>query len=133
MAAKSAARYQRSSSVLAGSSSRSSKSILSPCSIESSSTSNERKLVSSLGGASPSPSAPTDPREAFVAYAACMREHGIDMPDPQFEEDGRVTQQIGGPDGPEWTEEEFEAANEACGGEEGGIAIGSGSVPDEEA
>ena len=39
-------------------------------------------------GASPSPSAPTDPQEAFLAYAACMREHGIDMPDPQVSDEG---------------------------------------------
>ena len=39
-------------------------------------------------GASPSASAPTDPREAFVAYAACMREHGVDMPDPQVSDEG---------------------------------------------
>jgi hypothetical protein len=40
-------------------------------------------------GASASPaasSAPTDPQEAMLAYAACMREQGIDMPDPQVVE-----------------------------------------------
>ncbi len=39
-------------------------------------------------GSSPSPSAsssmsPEDAQEAFLAYARCMRENGIDMPDPQ--------------------------------------------------
>ena len=31
-------------------------------------------------------SAPTDPQEAMLAYTACMREQGIDMPDPQIVE-----------------------------------------------
>src|SRR5687768_18346222 len=29
--------------------------------------------------------------DAMVDYAACMREHGIDMPDPTFENDGGGT------------------------------------------
>jgi hypothetical protein len=33
-------------------------------------------------GSSPSPSAVT-PQDAALAYARCMREHGVDMPDPQ--------------------------------------------------
>ena len=32
-------------------------------------------------------SAPTDPQEAFLAYAQCMRDNGIDMPDPEIIED----------------------------------------------
>jgi hypothetical protein len=31
-------------------------------------------------------------KEALLAFAKCMREHGIDMPDPQFGEGGLVTQ-----------------------------------------
>ena len=27
-------------------------------------------------------------QDAMVSYAACMREHGVDMPDPQFSDDG---------------------------------------------
>ena len=56
-------------------------------------------------------------QDAMLEYAQCMRDHGIDMPDPEFDEDGGVTQIMGegtagaGPDGPS---EEFEAADEAC-------------------
>jgi hypothetical protein len=39
-------------------------------------------------GASGEPTASQDPRDAFLAYARCMRENGIDMPDPQFDEGG---------------------------------------------
>jgi hypothetical protein len=51
-------------------------------------------------------------RDGLLAYAKCMREHGIDMPDPVFGEDGRVTQQTGrgvNPDDPK-----FQKAAEAC-------------------
>jgi hypothetical protein len=37
-------------------------------------------------GASPSPS--MDPRDATLAFAQCMRDHGIDVPDPQVDEEG---------------------------------------------
>lgn len=62
---------------------------------------------------------PQEQRDAMLAFAQCMREHGIDMPDPQFETGGMVM--IGGPDedgaGPKFDprSEEFQAAEEACG------------------
>jgi hypothetical protein len=53
--------------------------------------------------------------DAMLEYAQCMRDHGIDMPDPEFGEDGRVTIDArprpnagGGSVG------EFEAADEEC-------------------
>jgi hypothetical protein len=52
-------------------------------------------------------------QEAMLAFAKCMREHGIDMPDPQFSEDGRMTQRFGSgdvnPDDPR-----FQEAAKAC-------------------
>ncbi|MEV7013000.1 hypothetical protein [Streptosporangium sp. NPDC051022] len=42
--------------------------------------------------ASASPSASTDPQDARLKFAQCMREHGVDMPDPGS--DGRVRIQI---------------------------------------
>ena len=62
---------------------------------------------------------PQEQRDAMLAFAQCMREHGIDMPDPQFETGGMVM--IGGPDedgaGPKFDprSEQFQAAEEACG------------------
>ena len=38
-------------------------------------------------------------QEEMLEFAECMREHGIDMPDPVFGDDGRVEVGIGGPDG----------------------------------
>jgi hypothetical protein len=55
-------------------------------------------------------------RDAMLEYAECMRDHGIDMPDPEFDEGGGAFQlmpegEAGGHEGPS---EEFQAADEAC-------------------
>ncbi len=58
-------------------------------------------------------------REELLEFSACMREHGIDMPDPVFGENGRVEIRAGedGAAGPpaEFDDEEFQAAAEECG------------------
>jgi hypothetical protein len=64
-------------------------------------------------------SAPTDPQEAFLAYAQCMRDEGIDMPDPEIIEDssgegtvsGGIRVEINGT-GPD--KEEFREAEATC-------------------
>lgn len=50
-------------------------------------------------------------RKAMLAFAKCMREHGIDAPDPKFSSDG-VRQEIRG--GKDTTPEQQRAAQEAC-------------------
>ena len=66
----------------------------------------------------PSEQLPADHREELEAnllrFAKCMREHGIDMPDPTFNDNGGVEMQMGSEAG-EIDEEAMEAANEACG------------------
>ena len=66
-------------------------------------------------GATPTPSAPVDPEDAMLAFADCMRDHGVEMPDPVIARAG------GGPGAslppqPEidFGSEEFAAAEEAC-------------------
>ena len=62
--------------------------------------------------------APTDPEEAMLAFTECMRDHGVDMPDPQVAEPatggapgrGAVIAVNGDPDDPT-----FQEAEEACG------------------
>ncbi len=57
-------------------------------------------------------------REAALEFAECMRDHGIDVPDPRFGEDGSVSIDVGGPGSemdPENPSPEFEKAQEACG------------------
>lgn len=52
-------------------------------------------------------------QEAALEYAACMRENGVDVPDPDFSGGGG-----GGPGGPfgnvDQDDPDFEAANEIC-------------------
>jgi hypothetical protein len=48
-----------------------------------------------------------DPQDAMLKYAQCMREHGIDMPDPQ--PGGGISL-----DGAGHSEEEMQAAQDAC-------------------
>jgi hypothetical protein len=50
-------------------------------------------------------------RDAMVAFARCMREHGIDMPDPTG--DGLVVRRDGD-GGPDPESAEFQAAEKAC-------------------
>jgi uncharacterized protein (DUF305 family) len=51
-------------------------------------------------------------REAALDYAKCMREHGIDMPDPQFQEGGGMTMRL--PRGTQEDDPKFRDAQEAC-------------------
>jgi hypothetical protein len=53
-------------------------------------------------------------KKQALANARCMREHGIDFPDPTFGENGQVKQRIGGNIKP--TDPKFQAAMKACGG-----------------
>jgi hypothetical protein len=60
----------------------------------------------------PTPTVSVDPQTAMLNYAKCMREHGVDMPDPQTNGDGGgVTITISG--GPK-NEAQMNAAQEAC-------------------
>ncbi|HYT25006.1 MAG TPA: hypothetical protein VEP73_00780, partial [Actinomycetota bacterium] len=55
-----------------------------------------------------------DFRQAALAFARCMRQHGIDMPDPQFS-GNRVTQELkAGPGGKGPDDPKFKAAQQAC-------------------
>jgi hypothetical protein len=55
-------------------------------------------------------SEPNRPEESMLAFAQCMREHGVDMPDPQFKEGGRgfMAVEIDPEDG------DFREAEKAC-------------------
>jgi hypothetical protein len=51
-------------------------------------------------------------KKQALAHARCMREHGIDVPDPQFSEDGGVMMRV--PRGVNPQSERFREAQEAC-------------------
>ena len=62
---------------------------------------------------SAAPSASLDPEQAPFAFAKCMREHGIDMPDPEVAPGGGgFTQRLDG--GKNIDPEKLQAAQEAC-------------------
>jgi hypothetical protein len=82
---------------------------------------------------------PSEMRDQAVKLAQCMREHGVNMPDPQVDAEGRVT--MGGPppgggeggSGPDegiQSDPDFEEAQEACQEEVGGFGPGPGGGPD---
>lgn len=71
-----------------------------------------------------SPEEEAEMRDNMLAFAECMREHGIDMPDPEFGTEGggfsvRVEASSGADRGPRPDDEEFQEAQEACQGELG--------------
>jgi hypothetical protein len=77
---------------------------------------NKSDEVASLGGATQTASTTSpgggDLKQRALAYARCMRQQGIDMPDPKFDAQGRMAMQLPagiGPDNPE-----FKAADQAC-------------------
>ena len=74
-------------------------------------------LAACGGGEEPASSSGTPTKEAqnrkaMLDFAQCMRENGIDMPDPQFE-GGRVTMKMGGKPG-EIDPAKMQAADKAC-------------------
>jgi hypothetical protein len=72
--------------------------------------------VASLGGdkatATTRAGGSSNDRQAALAYARCMRQHGINLPDPKFDAQGHMAIQNPpgvGPDNPK-----FKAADQAC-------------------
>jgi hypothetical protein len=57
-------------------------------------------------------------KEQALAHSRCMREHGIDFPDPTFDAEGGARIRIGekGKSGLNPEDPKFKAAEEACGG-----------------
>ena len=53
-------------------------------------------------------------REAALANARCMREHGIDFPDPTFGANGEARVRIGRGSGIDPESAKFKAAEKAC-------------------
>ena len=60
-----------------------------------------------------------DPQQRAIDFARCMREHGVDMPDPEVDDQGRVKVRVGGGGrGPD--PRKLEEAQKACGSLMGG-------------
>jgi hypothetical protein len=102
--------------------------MLAACGSESGSSSQ----VASLGtlaadAASTETTVAVDSQEAILAYAACMRENGVDMADPTFDADGNAVLTNFGPDsGIDPQSSEFQTAQTACGDLIQGVEFGRG-------
>ncbi|MEV7965743.1 hypothetical protein AB0O34_07140 [Sphaerisporangium sp. NPDC088356] len=72
---------------------------------------------------------PPEDQEKFRAFTQCMRDHGVDMPDPDFSKGGAI--RIGGPNSKIKPDDPtFKKAQEACGDKldgPGGVAKPMGS------
>lgn len=66
---------------------------------------------SGTGSTSSSGGRADDRQSAMLEFARCMREHGVDMPDPQVDSQGRARMTMNGAGIPPET---MEAAQEAC-------------------
>jgi hypothetical protein len=72
-------------------------------------------------------STPADTQAALLAYASCMRDHGIDMPDPTFDANGNPTGGLFGRNsGIDRSTAGFQDAQTACGVLLKGITLGRG-------
>jgi hypothetical protein len=62
-----------------------------------------------------------DPQQAALDFARCMRAHGVEMPDPEVDDQGRIKVRIGAAGaGRRPDPKKLEAAQKACGGLLGG-------------
>jgi hypothetical protein len=73
--------------------------------------------VASLGGDKPTPttspgSGGGDSTQADLAYARCMRQHGVNMPDPKVDANGRTEWRL--PSGIRKDDPRLKAAQQAC-------------------
>jgi hypothetical protein len=76
----------------------------------------DRQTGNGGGGSGGNGTATKDPQEAALEFAKCMREHGVDMPDPEVDSQGRVRITVGGAGGKGRPDpKKLEAAQQACG------------------
>jgi hypothetical protein len=66
----------------------------------------------SSGGGASDTSSSEDPQDQAVKFAQCMREHGVDIPDPKTDDQGRTSLRLGG--GEKVDKDKVDAAMEAC-------------------
>lgn len=80
---------------------------------------NKGNGVATAGGpassaATPSAKPSMSPQEAALKFAACMRENGVQMEDPEVDAEGHVNVKIGGPGQERVDRSTVEAAQKAC-------------------
>jgi hypothetical protein len=91
-------------------------------------------LDDAMGEIEVDPEQQAEMREQLLEFAQCMRDHGIDMEDPVFDENGRVQIKTNGPvgGGDPRDDEDFQAAQEACNQDGGMFGRGAGPASESE-
>jgi hypothetical protein len=105
--------------------------VLTACSDDGKDSSKVASLDSTPDESATATTVAGDTQEATLAFAACMRDNGIDMQDPTFDADGNVTGGglFGAPGGDnnfDPQSEEFQAAITACQSFLDGVQLGGG-------
>jgi hypothetical protein len=83
-----------------------------------------------MGDAGPqnmSPEQAQEMQDQALAFSRCMREHGVNMPDPNFDGEGHVMMKIDDSSGIDPSDPKFEAAQQACGSAFGPAGAKSGA------
>jgi len=94
-----------------------------------------KDLMGDIGPMNMTPEQTQEMQDRALAFARCMREHGVNMPDPTFD-GGGVMMRIGDDQGIDPSDPKFQEAQQACGSAFGpagakagaGLSVGGGKV-----
>jgi hypothetical protein len=95
-----------------------------------------KDLMGDVGPMNMTPEQQQEMQDQALAFSRCMREHGIDMPDPNFGEGGQVMMRLDKATAFDPSDPKFEEAQKACGSAFGpagakggpGLSVGGGKV-----
>jgi hypothetical protein len=95
-----------------------------------------KDLLGDIGPQNMSPEQTKEMQDQALAFSRCMREHGVNMPDPNFDGEGHVMMKIDDSSGVDPSDPKFEAAQQACGSAFGpagakpgaGLSVAGGST-----
>jgi len=95
-----------------------------------------KDLLGDMGPQNMSPEQSKEMQDQALAFSRCMREHGVNMPDPNFDGEGHMMMKIDDSSGVDPSDPKFEAAQQACGSAFGpagakagpGFSVGGGKV-----
>jgi hypothetical protein len=95
-----------------------------------------KHLMGDAGPMNLTPEQQQEMQDQALAFSRCMREHGVNMPDPSFGGEGQVMMKIGPDDGLDPNDPEFQEAQQACGSAFGpggakagvGLSVGGGKA-----
>ena len=74
-----------------------------------------KDLMGDAGPQNMSPEQQQEMQDQALAFSRCMREHGVNMPDPTFGGKGEMMMKIGPDDGLDPEDPKFQDAQQACG------------------